>query len=167
MPKHLISSLAVLIVLWITPALAQMQQPSGPVLLKVTGAIDRTNVGDAAHFDRTMLEALDWRDIRTHTSFTVGEQVFAGPTIESLFDYVGAQGSAVIATAINDYSVEISIAQLIENDAFLAMDHGGRPMRVRDKGPIWIVFPLTEQAARLQPFDREMVWQLVSLHIGS
>lgn len=139
--------------------------PEGRVLLTVTGAIEVQNAQGAAQFDRAMLESLDWREIETHTSFTEGLQRFAGPTLASLLKVVEAQGQTVMATAINDYSTQFPTSDASEHDVILAMVWNGKPMRVRDKGPIWVVYPLSEQDAAKQTFDSEMIWQLDRLTI--
>ena len=129
---------------------------SGPVVLTVSGQIE----GDAVAFDREMLESLDWREIRTWTSFTEGEQVFAGPTLKSVLEAVGARGSKLRAIAINDYAIDIPVDHAEAHDVLLALDHNGRTMRVRNKGPVWVIYPQSETESKNPKFDAEMIWQL-------
>jgi hypothetical protein len=136
---------------------ASLEPPSGRVLLTVETGGDAPPV----RFDRAMLEALDWQEITTHTSFTDGPQRFAGPTLAALLDALDVREGVLKATAINDYSVTIPVVHARAHDVLLALDHGGRPMRVRDKGPVWVIYPLTAEQAARQPFDSEMIWQLV------
>ncbi|WP_323767441.1 oxidoreductase [Marinovum sp.] len=147
-------------------AAAGLAAPEGRVLLTVSGAIGAMNAEDAARFDRAMLEALEWREVETFTSFTEGPQVFAGPTLASLLDAVQADGGTLTVTALNDYAVTFPAEMASEHAVLLAMDHSGRPMRIREKGPIWIVFPLSEAEAASAPFDNQMVWQLAKIHVG-
>lgn len=144
---------------------AGLPAPEGRILLTVSGSIGVHNGDGVAQFDRDMLMALDWREVRTFTSFTEGEQVFAGPTLQSLLAAVQAKGSTVNATAINDYTVQFPTADAEAHAVLLAMDQNGKPMRVRDKGPIWVVYPLSEKDAAKQRFDSEMIWQLDRLLI--
>ena len=146
-------------------AAAQLDSPGGQPVLLVTGAIAETNAADAARFDLEMLRALDWVEIETHTSFTEGVQRFAGPTLSSLLSAVGASGQVLRATALNGYYVEIPVADAAAHGVILAVEHNGELMRVRDKGPIWVVYPATEDEARRKLFDSEMIWQLQSLHV--
>lgn len=143
---------------------APLPEPQGQVLLEVSGEIGATN-GDSARFDLDMLRALDWREIETFTSFTSGPQRFAGPTLASLLQAVEAQGVRIHATAINDYFVEIPVVHAAQHDVLLAVEMNGKRMRVRDKGPIWVVYPLSEEAARAKPFDTEMIWQLTRISV--
>ena len=127
--------------------------------------VGEANAEGAARFDAQMLRALDWREIETHTSFTKGPQRFAGPTLASLLEAVGADGATLTARAINDYTVKIPVAHADAHDVILAMEQNGKPMRIRDKGPIWVVYPLSADETVNKPFDREMIWQLDRIEV--
>lgn len=142
-----------------TPALA-LDPPAGPVLLTVSGAISDTNSGDSAEFDREMLQALDWREIEAHTFSTVGKAQYAGPTLASLLDYLGVQDGMLTATALDDYQIEIPVSDAETYDVLLALDKDGRPMRVRDKGPIWIIYPSATLDEVTDYKGSRMIWQL-------
>lgn len=144
---------------------ADLPEPSGRVVLTVTGAIENMNGDGFAAFDREMLEDLDWRDIQTHTSFTQGTQEFAGPTLASLLQAVGAEGATLKATAINDYFVEIPSVHADAHNVLLALDMNGTAMRIRDKGPVWVIYPLSEEETASKPFDTEMIWQLNRIEV--
>lgn len=146
-------------------AASGLPHPSGQVVLRVSGAVQHVNADGMAQFDRAMLEGLDWVEVTTFTSFTDGAQSFAGPTLASVLRAVGATGATIRASAINDYTVEIPVAHAETHGVILAMDHNGAAMRVRDKGPIWVVYPLSESEAEKKPFDGEMIWQLVEMRI--
>jgi hypothetical protein len=142
---------------------ATLPQPAGPLLLKAAGALSATNAGDAAVFDREMLRALDWRLVRSHTAWTEGEREFAGPTLESFLKAVGAEGRAFRAVALNDYGVEIAAGDAEAHGAILALDMDGRAMSVRDKGPVWLVYPQTAEQATSGIFNERMIWQLAEI----
>lgn len=148
----------------IAPA-TTLDAPTGNVLLTVSGLITRTNAAGRAEFDEDMLRQLDWEQIQTYTSFTQGEQSFSGPTLPSVLEAVGATGGTVHATAINDYTVDFPVAYAKEHHILLAREHNGTPMRIRDKGPLWVIFPLDEETAASQKFDAEMIWQLTAIDI--
>ncbi|MEM1343399.1 MAG: molybdopterin-dependent oxidoreductase [Pseudomonadota bacterium] len=148
------------------PAVASdLPVPSGRVLLTVTGAITNTNAqaagSAAAQFDRAMLEALDWRDVLTFTAWTEGERTFSGPTLASLIAAVGAESATLRATAINDYSVDIPAGDARTYDVLLAMELDGKKLRIRDKGPIWVVYPQeASEAGKNKAHGEKMIWQL-------
>lgn len=133
--------------------------PTGPVILTVT-----TADGESWTFDRAMIEALGWETITTVTPFTEGQQEFAGIPMAALAEAVGASGDVVEAVAINDYVAELPASHMTEHEVFLALDHDGAPMRVRDRGPIWIIYPSETIEAAANRFDRFMVWQVRELN---
>jgi hypothetical protein len=53
---------------------------------------------------------------------------------------------------------------MAEHDVFLALDHNGEAMRVRDRGPVWIIYPSENVDSPAQRFDALMVWQLRELN---
>ena len=52
-----------------------------------------------------------------------------------------AEGTAVHATALNDYAVTIPIDELRRYPVLLALKMNGQYLKIMDKGPIWIVYP--------------------------
>jgi hypothetical protein len=129
--------------------------PEGPVILTVAQA-----GGETWTFDRAMLQALGWTSITTVTSFTEGPQEFSGIPLTALIEAVGATGTLIEATALNDYRVELPFAHAADHGVFLALDQNGQPMRVRDRGPVWIVYPQDSLRPANDRFDTFMVWQL-------
>ena len=140
--------------------------PVGEVLLTVTGAITNTNDGDVATFDRAMLEALDPVTFDTSTVWTDGVHRFTGVPLEGLMDAVGATGRAIDATAINDYSVEIPASNWEDGGPIVAYLNDGEPMSVRDKGPLWIVWPFDDNPAyKTEMIYARSIWQLDRIEV--
>jgi hypothetical protein len=160
----LVAGLAVLGA-WAADADGLLPEPEGPVILTVTGAIEGTNGADIARFDRAMLKALDWREVETFTTWTEGPQTYAGPTLLSLLDRVGARGDTLRAVALNDYEVLIPRSDAAKHGVILAIEHEGRPMRVRNRGPVFVIYPMDESEVADAPFDPKMVWQLETIEI--
>ena len=92
-------------------------------------------------------------------------QTFEGPRLSSLLDFLSASGTTIVASAINDYFVDIPVTHAENQGVTLAVLHNGKAMTVRDKGPIWVIYPQSEAEAKLKKFDNEMIWQLVSMEI--
>jgi len=147
-------------------AASPLPKAGTPVLLEVTGKIRVTNEGEAARFDRDMLNALPQHRLETYTDWTEGPQVFEGPLLADVLERVGAYGSTLRATALNDYRVEIPRADSEAYPVVLALRQNGAPMSVRDKGPIWIIYPnATPESALASPHNDKSVWQLRSLDV--
>ncbi|MFD1343962.1 molybdopterin-dependent oxidoreductase [Litorisediminicola beolgyonensis] len=157
--------------LLVSPAIAAdpLPAPEGDVLLTITGAIGLTNnpEGDAALFDRAMLEALPVRTIRTATIWTEGVQEFTGVPLADLLERIEVTDRPSLrAAAINDYAIDIP-AEDWENDvALIAYERNGAEMSVRDKGPLWVIYPF-DDAPELNTevhFSRS-IWQLDRIEI--
>ena len=140
--------------------------PTSRVLLVVSGAISTTNAGEPAVFDRDQLEALAPQVLATSTPWTEGVQRFDGFPLAALLDRVGAKGDTLRAVALNDYAVTMPIGDLIQADAFVAIRQNGEAMTIRERGPLWIIFPY-DSDPRLtgDDFLNWSIWQLKSLEI--
>ncbi len=151
-----------------TQALADtLPTPEGEPLLTVSGAIEHTNVGDTAVFDREMLEALPETVVTTKTIWTEGEQTLRGVSLKALMEAVGAEGQSIRATAINDYAVDIPMSDARDGAAVVAYELNGAPMPVRSKGPLWIVYPYDSNADfRSEVVYSRSIWQLRSLTVS-
>src|SRR5688500_440454 len=77
--------------------------PKGPVVLTVSGKIERTNGSGVALFDMEMLEALGKASFATRSEVSEMPQLFEGVPLRSLLERIGAQGKSLRASALNDY----------------------------------------------------------------
>ena len=155
------------------PAVANLppMQPTGPILLTVTGATARADAtgADAAgtvRFDAAMLAALPRTSFATSTIWTEGVQTFSGVELRSLVDYLGITGGTLKIIAINNYSVQIPVSELVAGGALLADQRDGKPMSLRDKGPLWVVYPYDSgQEFRNEVVYSRSVWQVDRIEV--
>ncbi len=167
MPQRL-RLLVTLVACFVVPAghAEGLPRPSGPVVLTVTGAIDVTNAPGRAEFDREMLEGLGTIELRTSTYWTAGTPVFSGVLGRTLLRAVGARGTRAECRALNDYVVTIPLADFEQYDVVLALKMNGRYMRIRDKGPIWVVYPWDGHSELDdEQTKQKAIWQLVTMRI--
>jgi hypothetical protein len=140
--------------------------PQTPATLTVTGAIAHTNGSGAAAFDIADLERLGLTKLVTWTPWTEGEIEFEGILARRLMEAVGATGTEIDASALNEYEQTIPMDDFYSYDVLLALRMNGNPMRVRDKGPIWIIYPWSDHPELDDFITREKsVWQLTALHV--
>lgn len=64
-------------------------------------------------------------------------------------DLVGAKGQSVRVLALNDYTTLIPMDDFYKFPVIMALKMNGEYMRVRDKGPLFIVYPY-DSSAELQ-----------------
>jgi hypothetical protein len=151
---------------WAARSAEPLARPSGPVILTITGTIDRTNAPGRAEFDRAMLQALGESKLATSTEWTDGKPVFTGVLASKVLEAVGAHGKTVLATALNDFQATIPLDDLTRYPVLLAMSMNGTELTARDKGPIWVVYPRDDVPELRNPqINERWVWQLRSLDI--
>lgn len=115
--------------------------PQGPVLLAVSGDIDRTTDGQVALFDRQMLESMGLITMAAISPLDDEPVQFQGVLLRRLLAVVGAHGTAVEAIALNDYVAEIPVAEAEHHDVVIALTRQGHDIPVREMGPLMILYP--------------------------
>lgn len=117
-------------------------------------------------YDRAALEALGIETVETTTIWTEGVQVFEGVPLARLMQEIGAQEGKMLATAINDYTVEIPLSDAVENGPIVAITMNGAQMSVRDKGPLWVVYPYdANEDYRTEVVYSRSIWQLDRIEV--
>lgn len=156
----LIQAVAVLTGLAVLGGAARADQ--NDVMLEVTGRI----AGGGATFDRGALKAMTPVTIITSTVVTDGVHSFTGFLMRDLLDQLGAKGDHITAIALNDYAVDIPVADFYAYDVVVAYSMNGIDLDRADKGPLWIVYPRDDHVD-LQDirYDYRWVWQLYQLDV--
>lgn len=140
---------------------AVLAAPAEKKILTIAGMITNTNNGNAAVFDRPMLEALGSDGFKTTTPWYNGEVSFEGVRMDALMRHVGAKGDSVLVTALNDFSTEIPISDFSRYGVLLALKRDGNYMPVRDKGPLFIVYPYdSSPELKTQKYYSRSAWQV-------
>lgn len=153
-------ALAVL-TLFATPAYGGMQIAEAP-LLTVAGS----NGATMLELSRSDLEAMPQHTVTTTTTWTDGVQTFVGPLARDVIAAAGLDGDTARAVALNDYAVEIPTADFHRYPVILALRQNGKTMSIRDKGPMWIVYPRDDHA-ELQTTEQnaKWIWQLARIEL--
>lgn len=134
------------------------------IILTVSGRAQSTDQGEVASFSITSLRALPSESFETSTVWTEGIQKFTGVPLSIVLKESGFSGSVLFATAANEYNVEISIPNAGSKYPIIAYELNDKPMTLRDKGPLWIVYPYDhDKDYQLKAVYAESVWQLESL----
>ncbi|MBA7967869.1 molybdopterin-dependent oxidoreductase [Citrobacter sp. RHBSTW-00671] len=144
----------------------ELSKPVGKVLLTVSGNIENTNEDGKAVFDIASLEKLGTVSFQTTSPWYNGRTTFTGISLQKLMDYVGANGSVVKVTALNDYTTVIPLSDFKKYNVILALIINGEYMRIRDKGPLFIVYPYDSiPELNNQIFYSRSAWQVSSMKI--
>ncbi|MFB9886114.1 molybdopterin-dependent oxidoreductase [Balneatrix alpica] len=151
---------------WLPLAQAELAVPTGEVVLVVKGNLKKTNVGNEAHFDLAMLDQLAQVDMTMKTPWTEEDHRYSGVMLRELLDHLGAWGGEVVAAALNDYQAVLPFKDAFDYDVLLATREDGNVMSRRNKGPIWVLYPLgTRPELNVTAYHNLMVWQVKSLEV--
>ena len=122
----------------------RLGQPTGEVILTISGKISTRNHDQTADFDLAMLNGLRNRKTETSTPWTKGKMAFEGPLLSEILDAVGCTGSQLRVTALNDYTTTIPVQDARKWPVILATHMNGTPLTIRQKGPLFVIYPFDE-----------------------
>lgn len=137
-----------------------LEPPKGAVVLTISG----TGVQGEAKFDMAMLAALPQHSFTTKTPWYPTARKFSGPLLRDVLAAAGARGSVIEAIAINDYKVSIPSADAQQWPMILARLLDDKPMTLRDKGPLFLIYPFdSDEQLHNSVFFSRSAWQLKTL----
>ncbi len=130
-------------------------------VLQITGSREQV-------FTLEDLRNLNQVEILTANEFVDDQKLFRGPLARDVLTAMDVQVSADIKlTAANDYQVEIPVRELFDYNVILALEIDGKPLSLRDKGPIWLIYPMSDHAELRDPvFNSRLVWQLIKMELN-
>ncbi|WP_338464610.1 molybdopterin-dependent oxidoreductase [Franconibacter daqui] len=144
----------------------ELSRPAGKVLLTLSGNIENKNEDGKAVFDIASLEKLGVVSFQTTSPWYNGHTEFTGIPLQKLMDYVGAKGTVVKVTALNDYTTVIPLSDFRKYNVILATKINGEYMRIRDKGPLFIVYPYDSlPELNNQIYYSRSAWQVSIMNI--
>jgi hypothetical protein len=169
MPTHL-SQIAAAFAFLIAPMsagyAASLTQVKGEPILEIVGNIENTNASGVAAFDREALEALGVETITTTTPWHNGSVRFEGVSLAKLMALVGAKGKTVRAIALNDYTTTIPLDDFARFGTILALKRDGQYMAVREKGPLFVIYPYDrDPSLKSQMYYARSAWQVKRLEV--
>jgi hypothetical protein len=136
---------------------AAAEAADNKVILEVDGGIP----GGKATFSRGDLEAMPQVTVLTTTPWHDGVQTFEGVSLEALMAQVGAGGRNISVIALNRYRTEIPGDDFARHGPILAIRRNGQPMDVKDKGPLFVIFPFdAKPELRTETYYGRSAWQV-------
>jgi hypothetical protein len=162
-------ALVALISLCITAATAETVAPARPpsgTILTVIGLNENTFSHGQVEFTLEQLQGMEPSQITTSSIWTEGPHRFTGVMLRTLIEELQIEGQTLRLHALNDYTADLPISETTAEAPMLAYLIDGAPMPVRDKGPIWVIYPYDSSEAfrSIETFDRS-VWQLDRIEV--
>ena len=122
-----------------------------------------------ASYDLQELDALEQTTYLTQNAFIDGQAEFTGPQISVILEGSGIEipqdGSFQIA-AVNDYAVDIPYSDVVDYGIILATRMNGEEMSIREKGPLWLMYPISDFSELSDSlYSSRLVWQVNRLKL--
>lgn len=157
--KRLRTHIASFCIALLAPAQIAGAQDGDAVLSVV---IDAENTMQFALED---LDAIPATTVVTSNDFVDEAAVFTGPRLLEFLETLDTDlPTSIMLTAINDYTTEIPIEEIIKYNVILALRKNGTELSRRDKGPIWVIYPMSEHPElRDSIFNERLIWQVVKM----
>lgn len=127
------------------------------IVLRVTSSINKV-----CSYTMNDLKMLPGKEIVTRNTWRKIPSSFQGPYIKSIVDScnAGNKTTTIKVKALNDYMISIPIEDL-KYQPILAIIENGNPIPRSTKGPIWVMYPVS-QYPELQnlEIDGKLIWQV-------
>ena len=147
-------------------AAGPLDPPQGPVVLQVSGQIDQTNQGPVAALDMKALQALPQKSFTTQTPWAQKPVTFTGPLLRDVLHLVKSKGHHIRAVALNDYRVKLPVSDAMAHDVVVAWQMNGKPIPVRTKGPLFIIYPFdAKKELQHKTYYERSIWQLKAIEV--
>lgn len=121
----------------------------------------------AESFTLEEILAMPQTTIVTKNDYVDEATTFQGPSLRSVLEEMDVPQDATLKmVALNDFSSEVPAADAFKYDVILAVLLNGETMSVRDKGPIWVIYPMDDNPElHDEIYNDRLVWQLKSISV--
>lgn len=117
-------------------------------------------------FDFEALSGMTSTKFETTTIWTEGIQSFEGIPLKALLTGFDITDGTVLATAVNDYAIDIPVSEISNSAPIIAYKQNGERMSLRDKGPLWLVYPYDSNVEfQTEVTYSRSIWQLDRIEI--
>lgn len=136
--------------------------PAGDIMLSITGKIGTENSAEGIQMDRAAIEALGIVEYAMEDPFEKRDTVFRGVLMSDLLDLwqVDESATTLHMIALNDYAVDVPIADIREFPIIFAMMQDGDYMERSYRGPAMLVYPYAHFDLDPLIYERFWIWQI-------
>lgn len=111
------------------------------------------------------LTGLPQHTVVTTNEFTDAPVEYTGPLARDVLELLALDRlEEVRFIAINDYFIDIPTQELHRYDVVLALEADGQRLSRRDKGPLWLMYPISDHPELAGPVhNARLIWQVVRI----
>jgi hypothetical protein len=125
------------------------------------------HLGQKHQFSREQLLLLPQQEISTSLPWVDGELVYSGVALQTVLETMDLpMASQVTFVALNDYKIAVPKEDFDDYQPIIAIKQNGQFMSVREKGPYWLIYPLSSTPdIDNTDFHAKMIWQIRDIHL--
>jgi hypothetical protein len=143
------------------PTYAQQTASAAQGAIVILTADGKLPDGKRIELSLADLERLPRTAIRTTTPWHDGEQHFEGVLLADLVSHLGAKGETMQVVALNKYRTMIPVSDFLKHRPILAFKRNGSTMGVKDKGPLFVIYPYdADLSLRNELYFGRSAWQV-------
>ncbi len=111
------------------------------------------------------LRDMSQETVVTGNEFVDGKRVFRGPLMRDVMRrFSSSLPKMVVLTAANDFQSAAPVKEFFKYNVILALSVDGVALSMRDKGPIWMIYPMSDFPELRDPsYNSRLIWQLISI----
>ncbi|WP_138935054.1 molybdopterin-dependent oxidoreductase [Roseovarius arcticus] len=136
-----------------------------PTVSYAEGLLTVTTDGASESLSLDDLLAMPQSTVTTKNDYVDDTTEFSGPALKDLLvRYDIGPDETLTLRAINDFSVSVPAADAYQYNVILALFSNGEKLTSRDKGPIWVIYPMSDhEELRDDIYNSRIIWQLTSI----
>ncbi|WP_138935463.1 molybdopterin-dependent oxidoreductase [Roseovarius arcticus] len=136
-----------------------------PTVSYAEGLLTVTTDGASESLSLDDLLAMPQSTVITKNDYVDDTTEFSGPALKDLLvRYDIGPDETLTLRAINDFSVSVPAADAYQYNVILALFSNGEKLTTRDKGPIWVIYPMSDhEELRDDSYNSRIIWQLTSI----
>ena len=146
---------------------APIPMPVQETILTVTGKIQATNSDNAILMDRGAIESVGVVEYTVTDPFEERPITYRGVLMRDLLAVwqVKEDAKQVHLIALNDYKIDIPIAEFGQYPILFALQADGVYMAPDYRGPAMLVYPVDQYKFDLIDVQRKWIWQIKAIDI--
>ncbi|MDF3362788.1 molybdopterin-dependent oxidoreductase [Sulfitobacter sp. Ks41] len=133
-----------------------------------------TTSKQSVDFTLEQLQTLPQTTVVTANDYVEPSAVFQGPLLRTVLEALEIDKDAELKMidaelkmiALNDFTSTVPASDAFDYDVIMAVLRDGELMTVRNKGPIWVIYPMDDNPElRSDIYNDRLVWQLKEIAV--